>query len=112
MKKYNDWDISDDYEQDFMACSDERHDDLLTYLIGISSNLYSNMSEEDKSFLSEVHSHLRECMICSDGYRFFKEISASNPLYADIFSPERFRLWRENEKYLDDLVSNRENDRK
>lgn len=100
MEEYYDW---EDFDRD-VFCSSELQLAVQLYLSGMSYSKYSEKTLEDKEFILGIYRHIKECTPCGEGYKHLKELFSDDRRAISSFSPEQFRLLRENEGYLDGLV--------
>ncbi len=89
----------------FEACDHNRAINMMDYLIKLSKCEYCEMETETKETLLKTHRHLKECRECRMGYRKFKGGLATKERHIHHFSANDFRILKENESYLDGLVS-------
>ena len=85
-------------------CSEDKALDADIYMGTLSSVRYCALSERDRKFVIIVHKHLKACTSCKEYYVDSKRDAASDNIYSGIYSPENFKLLRENEEYLDSLI--------
>ena len=82
--------------------NDEEHEkDILLYLMAISCKKASKMHNDDNELILETHRYLVKCDICNNYYRNFKtEMTPVDHNQQYLFTPEAFRLIKENENTL------------
>lgn len=85
-------------------CCKNKRTNLEIYLGTLLSVDYNNLSDKSRGFIVDMHKHLKDCEECRDYCLESKRELASNTIYSGIYSPENFRLLRENEKVLNGLV--------
>ncbi|MEK6830561.1 MAG: hypothetical protein AABX77_00865 [Nanoarchaeota archaeon] len=87
--------------------------DMLIFIEGVSGSNLVYMSYEDQMYMLKVYRHLKTCKGCNSVYLTFKkemaignyeELQLESLIEFETFSPEKFRLIKENEKYLDGLL--------
>src|SRR3989344_1591793 len=105
MKKASDRDWANNERNG--ACTSNMCSDIIIYMGILAHEPYSSVSIKDQRFLLRTYRHLSLCKICQEGYIYFKEVLASNPVsyIKDTFSSINFRLLGENEKYLERLLT-------
>ena len=95
-----------DFEDIIMnnACSSSRAVDIDFYMGTLASIAYKDFSEKDKEFINNTCRHLKDCVKCRNYYVDAKKDAASDTTFSEDYTPENFRLLRENEGVLDSLI--------
>jgi len=86
------------------ACSEDRGLDICFYIGTLSTITYGDLSELERRFINDVHEHLKNCDKCGDYYIDAKRDAASNIIFSKLYTPDGFRLLKENERVLDSLI--------
>ncbi|MEK6830578.1 MAG: hypothetical protein AABX77_00950 [Nanoarchaeota archaeon] len=82
--------------------NDVEHEiDILLYPMAISHKKASKMHNDNNELILETHSYLVNCGICDNYYRNFEtEMTPVDYNQQYLFTPEAFRLIKENENTL------------
>ncbi len=97
-----------EYEDKNIACSEDHAGRLILYFNDLSNHEYEKFPSEEKEFVLETHQHLQNCLICSNGFNYIKSMFATIEGGSEVFSSKHFKLLKNNERYLDDLVRKKE----
>lgn len=70
----------------------------------LSAMKFPDNSEENRIFILETYRHLKKCGVCTSGYLSLKADLATDP-ERGVYTPEDFKLIRENEEFLDRTIA-------
>ncbi len=86
------------------ACSEDRGLDICFYIGTLSTATYTDLSELERRFINDMYEHFKNCDRCRNYYIDAKRDAASNIIFSKLYTPESFRLLKENERVLDSLI--------
>lgn len=94
----------EDIIEENIACSPERAVSLILFIGVISRQACHSLTRNYQEKAQLIQNHLNNCSKCSNCYKYLKKVFASDTQYRESFTPLNFRILRENEEYIKQLL--------